>query len=109
MEFGKSFGQTLGGTIIAGMVAMAIIAGTVAWVCVKSFSATKRSEEIHPGVEFSVEYVSDNPFEENIVFGGECIDRKGNYIKYVTPDGDTCSTNIKDVYEYPKMFKVSVK
>lgn len=78
------------------------------YIGVKEISATMKVKQIEIGDKFKVEYLTENPYENSIVFGGTVISKKGNYIQYVNSKGDTTSTNIRDMYKFPKTFRIVI-
>lgn len=75
---------------------------------VTEISSKMKVKRIEIGDKFNVECLTENPYENSIVFGGTVISKKGNYIQYVDSNGDTTSTNIRDVYRFPKTFRIVI-
>ena len=94
--------------VIPGVFVFLILTSVFGYIGAKNLNATRKSNRIEVGDTFKVEYVTDNPYEDSFIFGGRIIDKKSNYILYVTSKGDTCTTNIRDPYTLPKFFKVTV-
>ena len=69
---------------------------------------TVKTNKLHVGDTFHVESYQKDPFKQANVFGGAIINKKGPYIQYIDDYGDTCSTNIRDAYLFPKTFKMTV-
>ena len=94
--------------IVPAFIVMFLLIGFTISNFTKDCSATRKINKLEVGDKFNVEFITENPYENNIVFGGTIIAKHGNYIQYVNEKGDTASTNIRDAYRYPKMFKVTV-
>ena len=94
--------------VIPSVLVFLILTSVFGYIGAKQLNATRKANRIEVGDTFKVEYVTDNPFEDCFKFGGRIIDKKGNYILYVTPKGDTCTVNIREPYTMPKIFKVTV-
>lgn len=75
---------------------------------VKEYAVTRKVKELSVGDTFTVRYVSENPYEDDMLFGGVIVAKSGNYIRYATFGGDTTSTNIRDVYRFPETFKITI-
>lgn len=103
-ELGKAIRDLI---ITAGIVIL-ILFGVVVYFSVKEITPTRKVRQLEPGDTFKVECVTENPYDNQILFGGTIISKNGNYIQYVNKYGDTTSTNIRDVYASPKVFKITV-
>lgn len=104
----EELGEAIRSWIITSIVVFVVLFGVFIYAGVKEISTTVRSKNIEPGDSFRVECVTENPYDNNVIFGGTVISRHGNYVQYVNFNGDTTSTNIRDVYKYPKTFRVKV-
>lgn len=104
----KELGEAIRNWIATAIIVFLILFGTIVYLGIKEVTATAKVKNIEPGDKFKVEYITENPYENNIIFGGTVISRQGNYIQYVNLKGDTTSTNIRDAYLFPKRFNVTV-
>ena len=102
-------GEAIRNWIATAIIVFLILLGMFIYAGIKEVTTTAKVKNIEPGDSFKVEYVTENPYENNIIFGGTVISRHGNYIQYVNLRGDTTSTNIRDVYRHPKIFRIEVK
>ena len=75
---------------------------------IKEIRATKNVNNIKIGDAFKVKVIHEDPFREDIIFEGVVIDKPGNYIKYITKDGDTSSTNARDWFLFSKTVEATI-
>ena len=90
------------------LVTISILAGAAGVFAYHELQATVKAKRIEVGDDFCVRMKSKNPYSEEFVFGGTITATNGVYIQYVTDDGDTASTNIRDCYLFPKFTEVVV-
>ena len=89
-------------------VTISIIAGAVGVFVYHELQATVKAKRLDVGDIFNVRMKSKNPYSEDFVFGGTITATNGVYIQYVTSNGDTASTNIRDCYLFPRFTEVVV-
>jgi len=105
----KELFEAIRNWIITAIIVFLILFGVIVYLGIKEVSPTIKTNKIEVGDTFKVEYVTENPYENNIIFEGKVISKYGNYIQYVNFDGDTTSMNIRDAYKHPKIFTVEIK
>ena len=108
MTDNKEVLQSVKEWMVTIFIVLFLVVGFALSVFTKEYKATRKTNKLEVGDRFKVEFVSDNPYEDHIIFGGTITAKHGNYIQYVNEKGDTVSTNIRDAYRFPKMFTVTV-
>ena len=104
----SELGFKLSGWVVSILITSLVIAAFVAFFAQRELRATLKSRKIQVGDVFSVHMVSNNPYADDLMFGGTVTATNGVYLQYVTDDGDTMSTNIRDCYLFPNTCRVVV-
>ena len=94
--------------IVPLLIATAVVLVPWGLFAYRELRATARARSLKVGDSFSVRMVTKNPYDSGFVFGGRITATNGVYVQYVTGDGDTASTNIRDCFLFPGTCQISV-